>query len=156
MEPYFPYLLAGLAALDVLLIVLIIVVARKVKRLGHFHEQYFQGKRAANLEDLIGSLSERVDKLDHDIGDLFNATNQINQLARKGLSKVGLVRFNPFGEKGHKTSFAVALVNKQKNGIIFSSLRTESGVNIYVKQVAKGKPDVQLTQEEASALESAK
>lgn len=156
MEQYFLYFLIGLTALVLILVILIVMVTQKVKKLQSFHEEYFRGKKAANLEDLIVTLSKRVEKLDGDIGDLFNATNQINSLALKGLSKIGLVRFNPFGEKGHKISFAVALVNKQKNGIVFSSLRTENGVNIFVKHVSKGKSDIPLTQEETEALDRAK
>ena len=156
MEQYFVYLITALAGLIVLALAIGITALIQASKLRRFQRQFFQGSQGQDLEGIIADLGKHVDKLDRDIGDLFNASNQINKLALRGLSNIGLLRFNPFGEKGHKNSFALAIVNRRKSGLVISSLKTEGGTNIFVKKLTKGKSDIQLTKEETEAIEIAK
>lgn len=156
MEQYFVYFIVAFSGLAIVALALGIATFIQISKLRRFQRQFFQGSQGQDLEGIIADLGKHVDKLDQDIGDLFNASNQINKLALRGLSNIGLLRFNPFGEKGHKNSFALAIVNRRKSGLVISSLKTEGGTNIFVKKIIKGKSDIQLTKEEAEAIEIAK
>ncbi|MEA3273184.1 MAG: DUF4446 family protein [Patescibacteria group bacterium] len=155
MENHFFYLVIILTIVSVLSTVLGILALIKIRNLQQLHRKLFTGKKAKNLEGLMLELTEKTDGLDKDIESLFDASNQINKLSLKGLNKVGLVRFNPFGEKGHKGCFSLALFNEKQKGIILSTLSTESGTKIFVKKVINGKSDIQLTKEERKAAELA-
>jgi hypothetical protein len=142
--------------ISLLALILGIITLVKIKKIEKKQEKMFSGKKVKNLENLIMELVEKTDNLDKDIENLFSASNQINKLSLKGISKIGMVRFNPFGEKGHKSCFALALLNGKKKGMVCSTLSTESGTKIFIKKVANGKSDIQLTEEEKNALRMAK
>lgn len=71
------------------------------------------------------------------------------------LSKVALVRFNPFKEIGGNQSFSVALLNHHDDGVIITSHFGRETNRVYAKQVNKGKAEHQLSKEEEEALEQA-
>ncbi|MFA5249502.1 MAG: DUF4446 family protein [Candidatus Paceibacterota bacterium] len=95
-----------------------------------------------NLEDKIGELSARLDKLEKAEQCFFQ--------------KLGLVRFNPFKEMGGDQSFSLALLDKNNNGFIITSLSSRQGNRIFAKPLAKGASTYQLSEEEKQAVEQAK
>lgn len=106
-----------------------------------------------SLEDVIVKHEQSLKDLDKDIVELFNISNQINELAFRGLHKVGTVRFNPFKDVGGDQSFAIALLNGKNNGIVISSLYTREGTRVYSKAIVNGKSEKHpLTEEEEQAI----
>ena len=71
------------------------------------------------------------------------------------LSKVALVRFNPFKEIGSNQSFSVAFLNHHDDGVIITSHFGRETNRVYAKQVIKGKAEHQLSKEEEEALQQA-
>ena len=117
----------------------------------------FAGKKGVDLENIILSNNKKIVSLDTEIQELFNISNTINKQSHKALHKVGLIRFNPFGERAGNQSFALALLNSNGDGITLSSLHTREGTRLYTKQILKGQPiNNELTQEERDALNTAK
>lgn len=108
------------------------------------------------LEEIIAKQGQTIKELDKDILELFNISNQINEMAFRGLHKVGVVRFNPFKEVGGDQSFAIALLNGKNSGIVISSLFTREGTRIYSKSILSGKSEKHpLTEEEEQAIKIA-
>jgi len=69
------------------------------------------------------------------------------------LHKVAVVRFNPFKELGGNQSFAIALLDGNKSGIVISSLHTREGTRVYSKPILEGKSEkYALTEEEKNAI----
>lgn len=150
---YLVFISLGMAILAMALSVFAFLQTRKLKK---FYTELFAGKKVDSLEKVILNLTHKTKRLDKDIEDLFTASNQINKLSKKGLNKIGMSRFNPFGEKGHKDCFSIALMNSKQDGIIFSTLTTDHGTKVFLKRIIDGKTDVQLTKEEELAMKSAK
>lgn len=73
----------------------------------------------------------------------------------KDLRRVGLVRYNPFSDAGGDQSFALALLNDHKDGIVISSLYGREMNRVYAKPVEKGGSKYQLSGEERQAIEQA-
>lgn len=108
------------------------------------------------LEDTLAKHEQAIKELDKDIFELFNISNQINELAFRGLHKVGVVRFNPFKDVGGDQSFAIALLNGKNSGLVLSSLYTREGTRIYSKSIVAGKSEkYPLTEEEEQAIKIA-
>ena len=95
-----------------------------------------------NLEGKIGELSARLSKLEKAEPCFFQ--------------KLGLVRFNPFKEMGGDQSFSLALLDKENNGVIITSLNSRQGNRIFAKPLAKGASNYQLSEEEKQAVEKAR
>lgn len=83
---------------------------------------------------------------------------EIKRLEKDGhfhLQKVGLVRFNPFGDTGGDNSFSLSLLDGQLNGIVITGLHARERTRVYVKPIKAGKGKTELSKEEAKAIEAA-
>ena len=76
----------------------------------------------------------------------------IEGISRKSIHKVGVVRFNPFGNIGGDQSFSIALLDSQDNGVVVSALHAPEGTRMYAKPIKEGTSKYQLTAEEQDAL----
>jgi hypothetical protein len=66
-----------------------------------------------------------------------------------------MIRFNPFEDMGGEHSFALALLDKNDNGIVMSSLHGRENTRMYAKEVIDGKSKQQLSKEEEKVLKEA-
>ncbi|PIZ89905.1 MAG: hypothetical protein COX88_01150 [Candidatus Nealsonbacteria bacterium CG_4_10_14_0_2_um_filter_35_20] len=69
--------------------------------------------------------------------------------------KLGIVRFNPFKEMGGDQSFSLALLDKEDNGLLITSLYTREGNRVFAKPLVKGISKYQLSEEEKEAIRKA-
>jgi hypothetical protein len=65
------------------------------------------------------------------------------------------IRFNPFPDQGSNQSFAIGLLNEEKDGVVISSLYSRERMSVFAKPIKNGKSDYELTQEEKEALQKA-
>ena len=143
--------------LSLITFVMMIVLVLRTKKLRATTTALFAGKKGSDLEGVIVHNTEKLRELDTEIQELFNISNAINNHAHKSIHKIGVVRFNPFGEQAGNQSFAAALLNSNNDGIILSSLHTREGTRIYTKQIIQGQPvNNELTQEEQAAITNAR
>ena len=71
------------------------------------------------------------------------------------ITRVGMVRFNPFLDTGADLSFSLALLNQRANGLVMTGLWGRDEVRVYAKQIADGGSAHVLSQEERQAMELA-
>jgi hypothetical protein len=72
------------------------------------------------------------------------------------ITRVGMVRFNPFMDTGADLSFSMALLNQRANGVVLTGLWGRDEVRVYAKQIEDGKSAHVLSQEERQAMELAR
>lgn len=141
-----------------LLIILIwnIFIQRKLGKLIKSIKVLFSGKDASSLENIILNHSKGIQSLDKDIQELYNISNKIHNLAFRGIHKLAVVRFNPFGDIGGDQSSSIAMLNGKNNGLVISSLYSREGTRVYAKSIVNGISEKHpLTQEEKNAIEIA-
>ena len=56
---------------------------------------------------------------------------------------------------GGKLSFAIAMLDNRDNGWIINAMHSREGCYTYVKEIVKGESYVELSEEEAEALDKA-
>jgi hypothetical protein len=66
--------------------------------------------------------------------------------------RLGVVRFNPFEDTGGDQSFAIALVDRQGDGVVISSLHGRKETRVYAKPLKKGESAYPLAEEEKEAI----
>ena len=71
------------------------------------------------------------------------------------IQKIGLVRYNAFKDVGSDLSFAIAMLDRNDNGVILNGLYGSESSNIYAKPIKNGISKYQLSEEEKTALEIA-
>jgi hypothetical protein len=149
-------ILPALAAVVLILFLWNIFIQIKIAKIRRRNEDFFAGGKVKNLEELLLAQAKNLKTLDHDIQELFNISNKINNLALRGLFKVAMIRFNPFKDVGGDQSFAIALLNGKNNGLTISSLYTREGTRVYSKAITDGQSEkYPLTEEEKQAIEIA-
>ncbi len=91
-------------------------------------------------------------------GSIFALEKEIKRIDIEGVAhvqKMGVVRFNPFREMGGDHSFSLAILDGDSSGVIITCLHTRERTRVYMKDIKKGKCDLELSSEEKKALEKA-
>ena len=101
-------------------------------------------------------LAKELKALEKRLQEVTEEVTSLKEAHKKALTKVGLVRFNPFGEIGGDQSFSAALLDEEDSGIVLTSHYGKDMQRVYAKPVTKGKPEYSLSTEEEEALEQAK
>ncbi len=139
-------------ALVALVLALIFWVIKTEIRL----RKIFAGKKASDLEQVISSLVEEVNRLDRSEEKIKNHIDNIESRLKKSIQGVSTVRFNALRDTGGNQSFAVAFLNEEGNGAIISSVYSREFMNVFAKPIKNYASEYELSKEEKEALEKAK
>lgn len=148
-------ILLVLMAFTLFLIVWNIYLQSELAKLRKNAKIMFSGKKVTDLEEVILGQLEKSKELEKAIISLKDEDQRILDALSYAVQKVGMVRFNPFGEVGGNQSFAFALLDNYNSGVIILSLYSRDGVRVYGKPVKEGKTEYQLSKEEEEALQIA-
>jgi len=129
-------------------VIWIITTEKRLKR-------FFLGKKAKDLEDTILILEENIDSLKKAKENTEKELAVINEKLKKSIRGLETVRFNPFPDQGSNQSFAIGLLNEDRDGVVISSLYSRERMSIFAKPVKNGKSEYELTEEEKEALQKA-
>lgn len=116
---------------------------------------FLKGRKVKDLEEVISEQLKRMKKTEGDVKKLFKWNKDLQETCDISITKVGLVRFNPFKDTGGDQSFVIALLDSNNNGLVLSSLYTREGTRIYTKPIKKGTSTYHLTKEEEQAIKKA-
>ena len=104
---------------------------------------------------MIAEQIRKMEGMEGDIKKIFKWNEELQKLADISITKVGVVRFNPFKDTGGDQSFAIALLDKNNNGLVISSLYSREGTRVYTKPIEKGVATYHLSEEEKQAITKA-
>jgi len=132
--------------------VLTILVLRAI---AHYN-RLTNGITTKTLREVMDAILRTVSSLRKNTDTLRVSVDRLNSNEVQYLQRIGVVRFNPFADTGGAQSFSIALLNKQKSGIVMTSLYARSGNRWYIKQIVEGKgKDLSLSKEEEEAIRTA-
>ena len=75
---------------------------------------------------------------------------------KKCVQKVGIVRYNAYGDTGSDLSFTLALMDSEDNGVVVNGLYSRESSSIFAKPLIKGETKYNLSAEEIQAIDIAK
>jgi len=143
------YILFGLAA--AWLLALSIFTAWIFSFFRKLSKEVGKGNLIKIIESVVDSTKGNTKKLK----DLEKQLSDFQQEGTYHVQKVALVRFNPFDEMGGDYSFSLALLDGNNTGFIITGLHTRERTRVYIKDVKKGKVNMELSKEERKALDKA-
>ncbi|HEY1655704.1 MAG TPA: DUF4446 family protein [Candidatus Tumulicola sp.] len=88
--------------------------------------------------------------------ELSQRVRSLESLAATDVSRIGFVRYNAHDDTGSELSYALAVLNREGDGVVVSSIYSRSDTRTYGKAVARFKPAVAASEEELQAIERAK
>lgn len=127
----------------------------KYNRLKASYHSFMRGNNGKNLEECI---FERFDGLDEVMKICKKNQESIKELNKNTVDhyqKVGILRYDAFHEMGGKLSFALVLLDGNNNGFILNSMHSREGCYNYIKEIVNGESYIELSEEEAEALDQA-
>jgi hypothetical protein len=95
-----------------------------------------------SLHAYVGEVAARLD------GRLGTAEDRLDG----AIAYRGLVRFDAYNEMSGRQSCSIALLDARQSGIVLSSIHHRDQARLYVKHIAEGKPEFELSPEEAEAV----
>ncbi|MEA1937116.1 MAG: DUF4446 family protein [Patescibacteria group bacterium] len=116
---------------------------------------FFESSEGKDLEEIIYKQIKKTNEVDSEIKKIIKANKQIKNSLNGCVQKVGVVRFNPFGDVGGNQSFVIALLDNSLSGVIIQGLYSREGVRVYSKQIKEGKSEYALGKEEEEAIKIA-
>ena len=116
---------------------------------------FVKGKKVKDVEEVLSEQVKRMENIEDDIKDINKWNEKLQGICDISITKVGVVRFNPFKDTGGDQSFAIALLDSKNNGIVFSSLYGREGTRVYAKPINSADSTYNLSEEERVAISKA-
>lgn len=126
----------------------------KLRKLQAHYEHLTQGVKGGNLEELLTEHLKRISQQEREMKKLTEAIDRIQMDGKQHFQQIGFKRFNPFEQTGGDQSFALALLDADKNGFILSSLHQRDVTRVYAKLINQGESEHKLSAEEQEVLDN--
>lgn len=151
----FSYLFIGLAVICLVLLILVIIQMIQMKNLKKNYKKFMGGKDVKSLEKQLEKIVEDNRYLLTLSDDNKQDIRNIKKEMEFSFNKVGIVKYDAFKQMGGMLSFSIALLNEKNDGFILNSVHSSEGCYTYVKEIKMGMCDLELSNEEKSALSQA-
>ena len=124
----------------------------RYQKLAGVYRALMTGRGGADLEATLLDFVARMDRVEQVSQNVDNRVGAVEVKIPYLVQHVGVVRFNPFADKGGDQSFAMAILDDHADGAVISSLHSRVDVRIYAKPIVGGQSTYTLTAEEREAI----
>jgi hypothetical protein len=137
-----------------LTVFVLILTARLSKKLKRYRF-LIKDNEDKELEQVLVNLSEKVDENGVKVAQIATDFGNFKEQNKFDLQKWALIRFKAFNNTGGDQSFALALMNEYRDGLIISSIFGREESIVYCKPIKNGASVYPLSQEEQEAINQA-
>ena len=153
------YVKAGIVALILILFLILLIIQirlmGKFKKLYRTYDRFMRGKDMESMEETVLAQFERIEALEKSNEEKDRQIESIFENLQHVYQKTGLVKYDAFREMSGKLSYALALLDKENNGVMINSMYSREGCYSYVKTIVGGKCSIEMSEEEQEALKIA-
>ncbi len=110
------------------------------------------GRGGADLEATLMDYVGRMARVEQIAGAVQERAMQLEGRQPYLLQHIGVIRFNPFQDKGGDQSFVVAILDDHADGVVLTGLHSRMDSRVYAKPVVRGQSNYTLTGEEKEAI----
>ncbi|HYN63570.1 MAG TPA: DUF4446 family protein [Candidatus Limnocylindrales bacterium] len=143
---------SALAALILILLVLALLQSMRLRRAVRAYRALVRDGGEGTLGDVLESHVGRVEDVRSRLEELDERHADLQRRSQTSIQHIGLVRFNPFDDTGSDQSFAIALLDDRRDGLVISSLHGRSNTRVFAKPVEGGSSSHTLSDEETKAI----
>ena len=109
-----------------------------------------------NYLDVLARTREEFGELSVDLHELDKRLKVTRADLACALRHVSVVRYDAYGDLAGRYSFSAALLDDSGDGLIITSIHGRNENRLYLKGIAQGNPDIELSPEEEQAVVAAK
>ncbi len=96
----------------------------------------------AGERDIRKKFEEIGDLVKRSNGDLRSFSDKLDKIEKHGfgfISRMEMIRYNPYSDTGGDQSFSLALLDKGGSGVVVTSLHSRANTRVFAKPVILGK-----------------
>lgn len=149
-EPALAILLSAGAYL--ILLVLVLWTLGRSLRMARLQARLLRGADGATLERMLLEHVDSSATLRSRMAAVAEANTKNAGTLQHCLQRVGIVRYDAYGDVGGSQSFSIALLDSAGCGIVVTGLHGRSDMRMYAKPIIEGKSSLVLTDEERQAI----
>lgn len=149
------YIVLGCAVVCLITIVILIITLCKLKKLRRRIDDLTRGKDTESMEDIMLNFFERIESLEEGEKVTRSDLKDIKKNLKITYQKKGLVKYDAFREMSGALSYSLALLDKENNGVLITSMYSREGCYTYAKDIENGNCKLNLSEEETEALKQA-
>lgn len=146
------WIVGGLVLLILWLLVWNLIQGSKLRKMKKRYELMMKETGIDDLESLLIDLKMQQGKIEDLQDQQGQQLAQIQKWIPLQKSKIGIKRYNAFGEKGNDLSFSIAFINDRQDGVVITGLYNRDGSFVYAKGLEKGESTHALSPEEREAI----
>ncbi len=128
------------------------LIELRYQRLASPFRMLMTGRGGADLEATLTDFVARMDRVELTTQGMVRRVDAVEVQQPYHVQHVGVVRFNPFQDKGGDQSFVVAVLDGHADGVVITSLSSRTDTRIYAKSVVGGQSTYTLNNEEKEAI----
>jgi hypothetical protein len=148
-------LFAAVVVFLLLLLVLFIISSARMRKVRKQYRTLMKGLKTANLEEVLFQYTDDVRQLESTVRQVVATHEQQRREIDLSCGPVGVVRYNAFSEAGSDLSFSVALLNREADGVVITSIFGREESRAYAKPITAGHSTYNLSGEEKQAIQKA-
>jgi len=136
----------------------VLVVGPGLRRLGAAvtaHDELLGGG-SAKATDRLATIERELTAIGQARTLDGSRLDELERIARFEVPRIGFVRYNAFDDTGSDLSYALALLNRDGDGVVVSSVWSREETRTYGKAIAKFDAAVELSKEERDAVDRAR
>jgi hypothetical protein len=142
----------ALVAALLILLVLVLVQSVRLGRAVRAYRELVRDASGGSLHDRLAGNAIALDRATQRMADIEALQATIEARSQRSLQHIGMVRFNPFEDTGSDQSFAIALLDDRRDGVVISSLHGRANTRLFAKPVSGGDSAHNLSEEESQAI----
>lgn len=146
------YLLSIALFIIIVLGIVLIAMWVKLNRLRKTYVKMMDSMNVTNLEQVLIQLRETIESTAEKSEAQQNRLNAVEAAMKKMQSRVGITRYDAFGDLSSNLSFSIALLSEQQDGVVLTGIHNRDETHMYAKPIAGGQSEYRLTPEEKEAI----
>lgn len=147
----------AVVAVILLMLGLIINLYSELSNIKTRYKRMMGGSEGTSIEQMLSAHTAEVDEAVRKYKSLQGKIDVLEDFMRSSLARVAVIHFDAFEKTGQGLSWCVAILDRNNNGVVFSSICGNETERSYVKPIADGRAtaNYKLTKEEEQALRQA-
>lgn len=151
-----PIIIIIFCVIIVAFIVVLILMYRQLMNISRKYYSITKGTSEKDFEKIVLTRFKEMEKMKSYMNKLNRDHKEILLRANSCISRTGLVRYNAFDDLSGELSFSLALLDRDYNGIVVTSMHSRESCYTYAKEIINGSSYIALSKEELEAIEKAK
>ncbi|WP_300379726.1 DUF4446 family protein [Clostridium sp.] len=152
---YSSFIVITLLIITLLLFIIVIALYKSVNKLEKKYKRMMRGTNSKNLEELINSKLEEIDKSMEASKEALNKYEEVKEEMKGCVNKIAIMRYKAFEDIGSDLSFSIAILDSYNDGIVLTGIYSRQDSTTYAKPIDKGISRYELSEEEVYVLNEA-